>query len=71
MLSADEIEALALGSNWVAEHADDRLALAARDAIAKLAAILPRDIADALGSFSFLLNISIRYIAAPPICLGD
>ena len=36
MLSEDEIEALVLGSRWVAERADPRLAVAARDALAKI-----------------------------------
>jgi len=54
MLSADEIEALALGSRWVADRGDDRLALAARDAIAKLKAVLPRDIAASLEASGLL-----------------
>lgn len=41
MFSEEEIEAIALGSRWVAERADQRLALAARDALAKIAAVLP------------------------------
>lgn len=43
MFSLDEVEALVLGSRWVAGRADDRLALAARDALAKIAAVLPTD----------------------------
>ncbi|MDR3494923.1 MAG: YafY family protein [Ancalomicrobiaceae bacterium] len=50
MFSAEEIEALALGSQWVADRADPRLALAAREAMAKIAAVLPRDLADMLES---------------------
>ena len=41
MFSAEEIEALVLGSRWVAERADRRLAAAARDALAKIAAVMP------------------------------
>ncbi|MBI3285164.1 MAG: YafY family transcriptional regulator [Burkholderiales bacterium] len=41
MFSEEEIEAIALGSRWVAERADQRLALAARDALAKIGAVLP------------------------------
>jgi predicted DNA-binding transcriptional regulator YafY len=41
MFSTDEVDALALGSRWVAERADSRLAAAARDALAKIAAVLP------------------------------
>lgn len=46
MFSAEEIEALVLGSRWVAGRADDRLALAARDALAKIAAVLPAALRD-------------------------
>lgn len=45
MLSVDEIEALSLGVRWVAAQTDERLASAAEGAIAKLAAVLPEDIA--------------------------
>jgi len=41
MFSAEEIESLVLGSRWVAARADNRLAAAARDAMAKIAAVLP------------------------------
>jgi predicted DNA-binding transcriptional regulator YafY len=43
MFSADEIEALVLGSRWVINRADPRLALAARNALAKITAVLPAD----------------------------
>ncbi|SMF32109.1 Predicted DNA-binding transcriptional regulator YafY, contains an HTH and WYL domains [Tistlia consotensis] len=48
MFSEDEIEALVLGSRWVAGQADERLGAAARDALAKVAAVLPPDLRDAL-----------------------
>jgi predicted DNA-binding transcriptional regulator YafY len=41
MLSTDEIEALVLGSRWVAVRGDARLAAAAHDAVAKIRAVLP------------------------------
>jgi predicted DNA-binding transcriptional regulator YafY len=41
MFSAEEIEAILLGSRWVAERADARLGAAARDALAKISAVLP------------------------------
>lgn len=41
MFSSEEIEALVLGSRWVAQLGDAPLAAAARDAIAKIAAVLP------------------------------
>src|SRR5690554_2465098 len=48
MFSEDEIEALVLGSRWVAGHGDTRLAEAGRNALAKIAAVLPRDLREAL-----------------------
>ncbi|CAM3480181.1 YafY family protein [Bordetella sputigena] len=44
MFSEEEIQALALGSRWVAENADNQLRLAARNALAKIAAVLPADL---------------------------
>lgn len=44
MFGEDEIEALLLGSRWVADRADGPLALAARDAMAKIVAVLPQDL---------------------------
>ncbi len=44
MFGEDEIEALLLGSRWVADRADGPLALAARDAMAKIVAVLPADL---------------------------
>lgn len=43
MFNDDEVEALMLGSHWVAENGDPRLAQAAMDVIAKVAAVLPSD----------------------------
>lgn len=43
MFSAQELEALALGSRWVQERADSQLSDAARRALAKIAAVLPQD----------------------------
>jgi predicted DNA-binding transcriptional regulator YafY len=48
MFSQDEIEALVLGSRWVASRGDDSLGLAARDVLAKIAAVLPADLRDNL-----------------------
>ena len=44
MFSAEEIEAVVLGSRWVAERGDSRLAGAAADALAKIASVLPADL---------------------------
>jgi len=43
MLTADEIDAVALGAHWVAEHGDAGLARAALDVLAKVAAVLPEE----------------------------
>lgn len=43
MFTEDEVEALMLGSHWVAENGDPRLAQAAMDVAAKVAAVLPLD----------------------------
>ena len=48
MFSLEEVEALALGARWVGGRPDDGLAKAARGALAKIAAVLPPDRADAL-----------------------
>ena len=41
MLTADEIEAVVLGAQWVAAHADPGLARAAATVLAKVAAVVP------------------------------
>ena len=56
MFSADEIEALVLGSRWVADRADDPLAAAARNALAKIAAVLPAGLRDDLDASSLLVG---------------
>ena len=48
MFGDDEIEALALGARWVGEHGGPRLARAARDALARIEAVLPADLRDRL-----------------------
>jgi predicted DNA-binding transcriptional regulator YafY len=49
MFSHDEIEAISLGSGLVARTGDPALARAARNALAKIQAVLPIDRADAAG----------------------
>lgn len=41
MLAPDELEAVVLGAQWVANHSDKVLANAARDVVAKIAAVIP------------------------------
>jgi predicted DNA-binding transcriptional regulator YafY len=55
MFSDEEVEALVLGSRWVADRADERLALAARNAVAKIAAVLPDDLREQLEATSLLV----------------
>jgi predicted DNA-binding transcriptional regulator YafY len=56
MFSEDEIEALVLGSRWVARRADDRLGDAARNALAKIAAVLPEDLRESLDANTLLVG---------------
>lgn len=44
MFSEEEIEALVLGSRWVAHRTDKKLRLAATNVLAKIAAVLPEDL---------------------------
>ena len=55
MFSEDEIEALVLGSRWVAARADDALSGAARNALAKIAAVLPADLKQTLDTSALLV----------------
>jgi predicted DNA-binding transcriptional regulator YafY len=48
MFSFEEVEALALGARWVEGRADEGLKKAARGALAKIAAVLPPERAEAL-----------------------
>jgi predicted DNA-binding transcriptional regulator YafY len=54
MFSEEEIEALVLGSRWVARRADKKLRLAATNVLAKISAVLPDDLRQQL-EFSGLL----------------
>lgn len=56
MFSDEEIEAIVLGSRWVAKQPDSRLSRAAADAIAKIAAVLPDDLRDALDASTLLVG---------------
>lgn len=44
MLTADELEAAALGAAWVASEADPTLARAARDLVSKLSEAIPKEL---------------------------
>jgi len=54
MFGTEEIEAIVLGSRWVAQGADEPLAKAARDALAKIRAVLPADLRERLETTGLL-----------------
>jgi predicted DNA-binding transcriptional regulator YafY len=56
MFSEDEIEALVLGSRWVGKQPDHRLSAAARDALAKIVAVLPADLRDDVDASALLVG---------------
>jgi predicted DNA-binding transcriptional regulator YafY len=57
MFSADEIEALVLGTRWVSRRAEDpRLGDAARNAITKITAVLPDDLRETVEGSSLLVG---------------
>ncbi len=60
MFSEDEIEALVLGSRWVAYRGDARLSTAAANALAKIAAVLPNDLRNGLETSALLVGPSAR-----------
>ena len=60
MFSEEEIEALVLGSRWVAKTADPRLAAGAVDALAKIAAVLPPDLKEELDNSTLLVGTPRR-----------
>jgi predicted DNA-binding transcriptional regulator YafY len=68
MFSEDEIEALVLGSRWVADRGDERLGAAARNALAKIGAVLPADLRDALDASP--LFVAPAPVVAPAIDLS-
>lgn len=63
MFDEDEIEALVLGSRWVAGRADGRLAGAARNAMAKIAAVLPADLRDKADASALLVGPGVRIVS--------
>ncbi len=65
MFTADEVEALVLGSRWVADRGDGRLAAAARDALAKIAAVLPAELRHELDTSALIVG------PGEPIAAGD
>ena len=60
MFSAEEIEALSLGSRWVMRRGDERLARAAAAALAKINAVIPSDLSDLLDTSPLPLNTAVE-----------
>jgi predicted DNA-binding transcriptional regulator YafY len=56
MFSEEEIEALVLGSRWVASRADSRLSAAAQNALAKIAAVVPAPLRHDLDTSALLVG---------------
>jgi predicted DNA-binding transcriptional regulator YafY len=56
MFSEEEIEALVLGGRWVTSRADELLQKAARNAMSKIAAVLPRDLQRNLETSTLLIG---------------
>jgi predicted DNA-binding transcriptional regulator YafY len=63
MFSEDEIEALVLGSRWVAERGDERLGAAALNALARIAAVLPDDLREDLDASALLVGPGTPLVA--------
>ncbi|KRR28186.1 DNA-binding protein [Bradyrhizobium lablabi] len=56
MFSEEEIEAIVLGSRWVADRADPALSAAARSALTRIAAVLPADLKANLDTSALLIG---------------
>ena len=69
MFSEDEIEAIVLGSRWVADRTDAALSGAARSALAKISAVLPPDLKDSLDTSGLLIGPG-KAIAASDVEAG-
>src|SRR2546429_3023314 len=65
MFSEEEIEAIVLGSRWVHQRADRELANAAANVLAKIGAVLPKDLREALDDSGMLIA------PGEPIAAGD
>jgi len=56
MFPPEEIEALVLGSRWVAERADARLRAAAQNALARISAVLPLELREEADASTLLIG---------------
>jgi predicted DNA-binding transcriptional regulator YafY len=64
MFSDEEIEALVLGSRWVADRADGPLAKAASQLLAKIGAVLPEELKNSIDASGLLIG------PAAPVATG-
>ena len=62
MLTPDELEAVTLGAQWVAGRSDKALSNAARDVVAKIAAVVP----ERLRSFIVESSVGVKPTVAEP-----
>jgi predicted DNA-binding transcriptional regulator YafY len=58
MFTVEEVDALILGSRWVADKADKPLAEAARKAMARLTAVMPSELADRVDGQYLVVGLS-------------
>ena len=68
MLAEEEIEALVLGTRWVARRTDESLGRAAENALAKIAAVLPAELGERVEASTLLVGPS-RVATADPATL--
>lgn len=69
MFSPEEIEALVLGSRWVAQRADGPLGEAARGALGKIAAVLPPELRGEMEGSALLVGPGQALADAAPVDL--
>lgn len=60
MFTTEEIEALLLGTRWVIDRADERLAMAARNALSKIGAVVPSRLKESLETGTLLIPTQPR-----------
>ena len=63
MFTEEEIEALVLGARWVTKRTDTALGAAARNALAKIEAVLPTDLADNINATNLLVGTAKESVA--------
>ncbi len=66
MFTEEELEALVLGSRWVASRTDSDLSDSARSALVKIASVLPEDLQHALDDNTLFIAPSKEAVTEPP-----